>query len=237
MSPPPTPRPSTRTPPPSSTPTWAPETFSPVSTWSTPATPTRTSWWPARSPTEWSSSALSRPTPSGRPRRRTASDSPPSPSTGRRKQVTCPQGHHSVAWVPHHTPRGRAVIHVDFPLRARRSCPVRQQCTRAKTKPRELTLRPRAEHEALLQARRDQATDAWKNRYNARAGIEGTLSQAVRAFGLRRCRYRGLPKTHLQHVLTATATALNLARTDAWLTETPLARTRTSRLTRLRPAP
>ncbi len=33
--------------------------------------------------------------------------------------------------------------------------------------------------------------------------------------GLRRARYDGLPKTHLQHVLTAVA--INLVRIDAWL--------------------
>jgi transposase len=43
--------------------------------------------------------------------------------------------------------------------------------------------------------------------------VEGTISQAVRAFGLRRTRYIGLAKTHLQHVLTAIA--FNLARLNA----------------------
>jgi transposase len=43
-----------------------------------------------------------------------------------------------------------------------------------------------------------------------------------------RTRYRGLPKTHLQHVLTALA--LNLVRVDAWLTGTPLGGSWTSRL-------
>jgi transposase len=151
------------------------------------------------------------------------------------EQATCPQGHTSVKWLPHRAARGRAVIHVDFHQRDCGPCPVRAKCTRAKTEPRELTLRTRAEHEALQQARRDQTTEQWKARYNARAGIEGTISQAVRAFGLRRCRYRGRTKTHVQDVLTASA--LNLARTDAWLIGTPLAHTRTSRFARLHPAP
>lgn len=138
-------------------------------------------------------------------------------------------------WLPHRTKRGRDVIHVDFHQRDCAPCPVRATCTRAKTEPRELTLRTPAEHEALQQVRRDQSTEEWKARYNARAGVEGTVSQAVRAFGLRQCRYRGLAKIHLQHVLTAAA--LDRARTDTWLTGTPLARTRTSRLARLRPAP
>lgn len=49
--------------------------------------------------------------------------------------------------------------------------------------------------------------------YRARAGIEGTFSQAVRISGLRQARYRGLKQTHLQHV--ATAAAVNVARLGA----------------------
>ena len=64
-----------------------------------------------------------------------------------------------------------------------------------------------------------------------RAGVEGTLSQAVCAFGLRRGRYRGLAKTHLQHV--ATAAAVDLGRLAAWFGATPRAATRTSRFAAL----
>ena len=60
----------------------------------------------------------------------------------------------------------------------------------------------------------------------ARAGIEGTLFQAVRLSGLRRTHYRGLVKTHLQHV--ATAAAVNIDRIAAWLIGRPHAATRTS---------
>jgi transposase len=61
--------------------------------------------------------------------------------------------------------------------------------------------------------------------------VEGTISQAVRAFGLRRSRYRGLPTTRVQHA--ATAAAINLARVAAWLEDRPRASTRTSRSARL----
>jgi transposase len=39
----------------------------------------------------------------------------------------------------------------------------------------------------------------------------------VRAFDLRRSRYIGLAKTHLQHILIAVA--INLVRVVAWLTD------------------
>ncbi|WP_434597725.1 transposase [Streptomyces sp. A5-4] len=93
---------------------------------------------------------------------------------------------------------------------------------------------PRHEYEALHQARHLQATDAWKDRYKIRAGVEGTISQGVQGCGLRRSHYWGLGKTSLQHQLTGAA--INLIRINAWLTDQPHARTRTSPLTALRPA-
>jgi transposase len=56
--------------------------------------------------------------------------------------------------------------------------------------------------------------------------VEGTISQATRSFNLRRCRYIGLAKTHLQHV--ATACAINLSRLLAWFQQVPKAKTRIS---------
>ncbi|MFF4806482.1 transposase, partial [Streptomyces sp. NPDC001351] len=113
------------------------------------------------------------------------------------------------------------------------ACPVRSKCVRSKTEPRKLALAPREEHEAIRARRRLQETDQWQRHYAARAGVEGTVAQGLRRCDLRRSRYMGLNKTRLQHVLAA---ALNLIRTDAWLTGTPLASTRTSRFRRPRPA-
>src|SRR3712207_6860995 len=55
--------------------------------------------------------------------------------------------------------------------------------------------RSRAEYEALRAARERLTTKEGRRCYARRAGIEGTLSQGVRAFGLRRSRYRGLART------------------------------------------
>ena len=73
-----------------------------------------------------------------------------------------------------------------------------------------------------------------KVRYQRRAGIEATISQGVRAFGLRRSRYTGLEKTHLQHVLTALA--INVVRLVAWWDGERPGGTRVSRFARLRAA-
>ena len=57
-----------------------------------------------------------------------------------------------------------------------------------------LTLRTRQAHDALTAAHAGQDSQEWKARYKIRAGIEGTISQATHATGIRRARYLGLPK-------------------------------------------
>jgi len=113
-----------------------------------------------------------------------------------------------------------------------RACPSRARCTRAApTRGRYLTLYPRPEHEVLVAARARERTAEYRRLYAQRQGIESTMSQGVRAFGLRRARYRGLAKTGLQTF--ATAAAINLDRIAAWLAKRPLAPTRTSRFAAL----
>ena len=90
-----------------------------------------------------------------------------------------------------------------------------------------------AGHEALRQARERIATEEGKAEYQRRAGIEGTLSQGVRRSGMRRSRYWGLAKTHLQHV--ATAAALNIGRVVAHLEGHKPAKTQISRFARSKP--
>lgn len=147
------------------------------------------------------------------------------------KRVTCPEGRTSVIWTPARDRWGNAVIHTEFARPVCLACRSRPLCTRATTEGRVVTLRPRALHEALQAARRQQETAEWKAEYARRAGIEGTISQGVRGLGLRRCRYVGLAKAHLQHVITAAA--MDLSRLAAWLMEVPRAKTRISRFARL----
>jgi IS5 family transposase len=130
-----------------------------------------------------------------------------------RRQATCPQGVRSTIW-SECSERGRDSVVVAFPVTACKPCPVRPQCTRSTRSGRQLMLRARDVHEAVEQARTEQATDKWKQRYAVRTGVEGTVHQAVAVTGVRRCRYVGLPKTSLAHVFAATA--LNLIRLDAW---------------------
>jgi transposase len=147
------------------------------------------------------------------------------------QQVTCPRGKTSVAWSTRQDRWQNPVISVKFANKDCQSCEGRPLCTKAKTAPRHMTLRPQSEHQTLQAVRQQQSTEEWKAHYDKRAGIEGTLSQGVRAFGLRQCRYRGLPKTRLQHL--ATAAAINIDRLAAWLDGRPHAKTRVSRFAAL----
>jgi transposase len=146
------------------------------------------------------------------------------------RQVTCPQGHTNTCWSPA-VQRGTEVIVVKFAGTTCGPCPARAQCTTAKRGGRQLTFYPRDLHHALAAARTRQTGDSWRDKYKLRAGVEGTINQALDITGIRHARYRGLAKTRLQHVFAAIA--LNLVRLHAWWTGHPLPAARTSNLQRL----
>ena len=151
-----------------------------------------------------------------------------------REVATCPQGNESRYWKPARRVKDRGTIpmvQVHFHPKDCADCSARPLCTKKKKGPRELTLHVKEQHLALVEARERQETDAFWECYAGRAGIEGTVSQGVQTSGLRRSRYRGLEKTHLQHV--ATAAAINLKRALSWLSETPRSRTYRSPFSRL----
>jgi transposase len=151
-----------------------------------------------------------------------------------RQRVVCPQAQPSTKWSLTHDAHHHPIINVRFAPPLCRACPTHALCT---TSPgaRCLTLRPRLQHEALLAGRAYQTTAAFKHRYRSRAGIEGTFTQADRRSGLRRSRYLGLAKTHLQHLFTAIG--LNLRRAFHWALGDPLAPTRVQPFVRLPPLP
>jgi len=143
------------------------------------------------------------------------------------QRATCPQGRPSTKWSATHDRHGSTIINIRFARDDCQACPHRAQCTTSPAGPREITVRPQAQHQALQAARQQQTTAAFRAEYNARAGIEGTLSQGLRVATLRRARYVGLAKVRIQHVLTAAG--LNLRRLGAWWEERPFAPTRQSR--------
>jgi transposase len=82
-------------------------------------------------------------------------------------------------------------------------CPLNSQCVGKNQRHR--TLNVGEHHEHLQERRREQKTDAFKQRMRQRNAIEGTQSELVRAHGLRQARYRGLPKVRLQNYLIGAA--------------------------------
>lgn len=149
-----------------------------------------------------------------------------------RQFVTCPQGKRSTGWWQNTSKTERVTISTKFSRTDCRNCSVNRLCTKNGDKnSRKLTMLPREEHALLTAARAEQQTPERKQMYNMRAGIEGTFSQGVRSVGLRRSRYRGIQKTHLQNV--AIACAINLQRLSDHWSGVLSAQTRTSAFARL----
>jgi transposase len=139
------------------------------------------------------------------------------------RSVACPGGHTSEKWQKTHDDDGNPVLQVQFAPQQCGPCGYRPQCTRSQHG-RRLTLRPEAQQRALAAARERERSEAFQQAYAARAGSEGSLSQAVQRCGLRRCRYLGQVKTHLEHLMIAAG--LNFVRIAEWLAGTPRAQTR-----------
>ena len=146
------------------------------------------------------------------------------------KQVVCPAGHTSRDWLQIPDRHGKPSLRVRFPLAVCRPCPLHTKCTSVAAKV--LRLRPdEATNTALVAARKRQETPAFWKQYATRAGIEGTVAQAVRTCEMRRARYIGLKKLRLQAFFTATA--INVLRACAWLSDGIHASTPVSRFARL----
>jgi transposase len=134
---------------------------------------------------------------------------------GAAEAASCPQGHPSVKWTPGHAGAGEEVIRIRFDKATCHACPVRSACTWAQDAPRQVTVRPPAQHVALQQARERQNRAEFQAIYALRAGVERSLSQGTRRFDLRPSRSMGQARTHLQALLVAVA--MNLVRIAAWL--------------------
>jgi IS5 family transposase len=123
------------------------------------------------------------------------------------RAATCPAGATSRSM----NPNKRGLVTFAFSRHDCRPCPIRDQCTLAPQHiARKITIHPQPIHEARIAAQNAQNSDQWSTTYHTRAGIEATISQAVRGPDLRHARYRGLAKTHLQNVLTGIA--INIGR-------------------------
>jgi hypothetical protein len=106
---------------------------------------------------------------------------------------------------PTSSPDAAPLIVARFTKKQCQPCPARAACTTSGDGKRTVGFPPRELYDLQLRNRADQQDPAWHKRYAVRSGIEGTVNELAHGHGLRHCRYRGQPKAHLQHVLTAIA--------------------------------
>ena len=149
---------------------------------------------------------------------------------GRQRALSVLQGQKSRDWGHIPDRHGKPSLRIRFPLPVCRSCPLHAQCTPVSAKV--LILRPdQQSFQALQEARKRQGTPEFRALYAKRAGIEGTVAQAVRTCEIRRARYIGLKKLNLQAFLTATS--MNVLRACHWLAEEKQAAKPSSRFAKL----
>lgn len=125
------------------------------------------------------------------------------------QRAVCPQGRTGKLWINADGSGAKA----QFARQDCGACPAKALCTGSRAG-RALALPARDQHELQLRLRKEQQGKAWQTLYNTRAGVEGCISRAVRSHGARRTRYRGIERTHVQHVLTACA--MNAAVAADW---------------------
>jgi hypothetical protein len=142
------------------------------------------------------------------------------------QKARCPAGKYSKSWGEFETDKMGKFVRIQFKVDDCQNCTLRARCTTAKNHGRQLTLKRQEEYEALQEIRSEMAGENGQKNRDKRAGVEGTISQAVNGFGMRTTRYRSLAKTKLQHL--ATAAAINIDRFIAHKMGWPKAQTRTS---------
>jgi transposase len=143
-----------------------------------------------------------------------------------RKQLLCPNGKSSLTWSESQPKTEAPSIAIRFAAEDCQACPVKLPCTKASV--RHLKIHPRERHQALEQARSHAASADFKEKYRIRAGVEGTISMAIRHCDLRHSPFIGLQKTALHSLLVASA--LNILQALNWLNDVPIATTRKSPL-------
>jgi transposase len=122
------------------------------------------------------------------------------------RRAICPDGRESTRWKTVDR-RDKKVAHRVWFGSQCRDCVffAKDRCTTDR-RGRALDISPY--HETLQARRAEMAHPAFQREMRQRNGIESTISELVRAHGIRRSRYRGLQKTRLQAHFVATATNL-----------------------------
>lgn len=122
-----------------------------------------------------------------------------------KQQAICPADQTSQLWSEKRSSDGQPLtIKLRFPGKTCQACRFFGQCTRS----------PQGRSVELHPYRQMAQTPAFQRAIHLRAGIETTISELTRHYGLRHARYRGQAKLRLQTAFTAVA--INLNRVIRW---------------------
>ena len=120
------------------------------------------------------------------------------------KSATCPAGCTSISWKKRESGKHKDDIQIRFGNQCNQ-CPLKEKCTRSK---RGRRLRLNLHYPMLRERREESKTHSFRELMKRRPPVEGTISEMVRAHGLRRSRYRGMMKTHFHGLMIGTAVNL-----------------------------
>lgn len=134
-------------------------------------------------------------------------------------RAVCPAGKESIYWKPTANSFGKPIIKLRWSRRDCGQCAMHERCTNSMPPQRQVTIRPQGQRELLHERREQEQHASYASQYAWRAGIEGTISEAVRGHSVRRTRYIGQAKTHLAHLMTAAA--INIGRLLRWVAGEP----------------
>jgi len=115
----------------------------------------------------------------------------------------CPAGHASTNCSRLEEASGKVNYRFEWNNGLCQSCEHRGRCLGEHQSHR--TLLVGQHHQHTQKRRREMKTEAYKILMHHRNGVEGTISELKRGYGLRRCRYRGLIKAGLQNYLIGAA--------------------------------
>lgn len=132
------------------------------------------------------------------------------------KKATCPAGHDSTNCSKLTEEKtGKISYRIEWNNKLCEGCPLASKCIGKNQNHRTLTVR---EFHMFLQDRRDEMnTPEFEEEMHRRNGVEGTQSELVRAYGMRKARFRGFAKVKMQNYFIGAACNLKrVARRKVW---------------------
>lgn len=122
------------------------------------------------------------------------------------RKAVCPAGEMSTCCIRiNERTKNKVVFYFEWPKSVCAACALKNKCLSPKKKSARRSLEVGENHMYIQQRRKDCSTPEYKEMMKRRNALEGTHSELARGYGVRRCRYKGLAKTKLQHLFTGAA--------------------------------